>query len=94
VTKNPDDEALFKTPTLRNVALTPPYMAGGDSDDGELWTLEAVVDHYAKGGFKFHTQDDRVRKLALSDQQKADLVAFMHALTDSTVLTNPRFAKP
>lgn len=94
VTKNPDDEALFKTPTLRNIALTPPYMAGGDSDDGELWTLEQVVDHYAKGGFSFHTQDARVRKLALTDAQKADLVAFMHALTDSTVLTNPAFAKP
>jgi cytochrome c peroxidase len=94
VTKNPDDEALFKTPTLRNVALTPPYMAGGDSDDGELWTLEAVVEHYDKGGFSFHTQDNRVRKLFLSDAQKADLVAFMHALTDRTVLTNPAFAKP
>lgn len=94
VTKNPDDEALFKTPTLRNIALTPPYMAGGDSDDGELWTLESVVEHYDKGGFKFHTQDDRVRKLFLTDQEKDDLVAFMHALTDSTVLTNPRFAKP
>ncbi|MBU3742531.1 MAG: hypothetical protein FGM24_09650 [Candidatus Kapabacteria bacterium] len=94
VTKDPDDEALFKTPTLRNIALTPPYMAGGDSDDGELWTLEAVVEHYDKGGFKFHNQDDRVRKLSLTPEQKADLVAFMHALTDSTVLTNPRFAKP
>lgn len=94
ITKRIEDEALFKTPTLRNVALTPPYMASGDSDDGELWTLEAVVEHYNKGGFNFPTQDDRVKRLNLTPQEKADLVAFLHALTDSSVVTNPRFARP
>jgi cytochrome c peroxidase len=94
ITKRIEDEALFKTPTLRNVALTPPYMASGDSDDGELWTLEAVVEHYNKGGFNFPTQDDRVKRLNLTKQEQADLVAFLHALTDSSVIVNPRFAKP
>jgi cytochrome c peroxidase len=88
------DQALFKTPGLRNVALTPPYMASGESSEGVLETLEQVVQHYNEGGTSFFTKDKRVRKLELSDYEMASLVAFMKSLTDSTVLTNPAFSRP
>jgi cytochrome c peroxidase len=94
ITRDPFDEARFKTPTLRNVELTAPYMAGGDSEEGEMWTLEQVVEHYAKGGKPFATRDFRVRKLDLSKSEEADLVAFLKALTDPTIATNPKFSKP
>lgn len=94
VTRQPQDEGLFKTPTLRNIALSAPYMATGDSEKGLLMTLEEVVDHYNDGGTNFPTKDKRVRKLGLTDGQKSALVAFMKALTDSSVLTNPLWQKP
>ncbi len=94
VTGDHADEAMFKTPTLRNVELSPPYMAGGDSEDGEMLTLESVVEHYDKGGKPFGNKDTRVVALKLSNSEKASLVEFMKALTDRSVLTNPRFAKP
>ena len=94
VTGNPLDEGTFKTPTLRNIALTPPYMAGGDSEDGLMETLEDVVKHYNEGGTTFHNKDERVRELHLTDEESAALVAFMKALTDSSVLTDPRFSRP
>ena len=94
VTNDPLDEGKFKTPTLRNIALTSPYMASGDSEDGLMETLEDVVDHYNDGGATFVNKDDRVRELFLSDEEKAALVAFMEALTDSTILTDPRFSDP
>ncbi len=94
ITRSPFDEAKFKTPTLRNVELTAPYMAGGDSEEGEMWTLEQVVEHYVKGGKPFATRDARVRKLDLTKTEEADLVAFLKALTDPTLATNPKFAKP
>lgn len=94
VTKDPKDEGLFKTPTLRNVALTPPYMASGDAEKGPMNTLEQVVDHYNEGGLPFPNRDTRVRKLNLTDNEKAALVAFMKALTDSSVLRNPQWMKP
>lgn len=94
VTKDPKDEGLFKTPTLRNVALTAPYMASGDAEKGPMNTLEQVVDHYNDGGLPFPNRDKRVRKLNLTDREKAALVAFMKALTDSTVLSNQRWIKP
>lgn len=94
VTRQMADEARFRTPSLRNVEYTAPYMASGDSEDGEMWTLEQVVDHYNNGGTGFPTKDDRVRKLHLTDQEKADLVAFMKALSDPAVLVDPRFSQP
>lgn len=77
----------FKTPTLRNIELTAPYM-----HDGSLATLEEVVDHYNNGG-KLQAGDPApsgflsggIRPLELSDQQKADLVAFMEALTSPEI---------
>lgn len=76
VTNMPWDRGSFKTPTLLNVALTAPYM-----HDGSLSTLEAVVDHYDKGGIPNEALDPRIRPLQLTAQQKADLVAFLRSLS-------------
>ncbi len=88
VTDGFDDMGSFKTPTLRNIALTAPYM-----HDGSLKTLNEVVTHYNNGGAT--KKSDRVndflsggiRPLNLSKQQISDLVAFMEALT------SPEYAK-
>ncbi|MCB8961577.1 MAG: right-handed parallel beta-helix repeat-containing protein [Ardenticatenales bacterium] len=74
----------FRVPTLRNIALTAPYM-----HDGSLATLEAVVEFYADGGgraFGNEEIDPFVRGFALTEQEKADLVAFLYALTDERLL--------
>jgi cytochrome c peroxidase len=75
-TKDAKDTGAFKTPTIRNVAQTAPYM-----HDGSQKTLEEVVEWYAKGGHPNPHLSDKVKKLDLTDQEKADLVAFMKALT-------------
>ncbi len=66
------DRGAFKTPTVRNVALTAPYM-----HDGSQATLEEVVDWYVQGGHPNPYLSEKIKKLDLSDQDKADLVAFM-----------------
>ena len=71
------DIGAFKTPSLRNVALTAPYMF-----DGSLHSLEAVLEHYASGGSGHINQDERIRVRELSAQDRSDLVAFMESLTD------------
>ena len=76
VTKDEKDRGAFKTPTVRNVALTAPYM-----HDGSQKTLAEVVEWYAKGGHPNPQLSDKVKKLELSDQDKKDLVVFMEALT-------------
>jgi cytochrome c peroxidase len=75
VTKNPLDYGAFKTPTLRDIALTAPYM-----HDGSLKTLEEVVDFYDKGGTPNKNLDSAVKKLKLTAQEKKDLVAFLRSL--------------
>ena len=75
VTKQEDDRGAFKTPTLRDVAHSGPFM-----HDGSLKTLEEVVEHYDKGGIKNKWLHQDVRPLKLSKQDKTDLVAFLHAL--------------
>jgi len=75
VTQNERDRAAFKTPTLRDVARTAPYM-----HDGSLATLEDVVDFYSKGGNRNPNQDLRIRPLNLSAEEKRQLVAFLKAL--------------
>tara|TARA_R110002095_G_scaffold39808_1_gene36651 strand:- start:594 stop:1859 length:1266 start_codon:yes stop_codon:yes gene_type:complete len=74
VTKVEKDKGAFKTPTIRNVEFSAPYM-----HDGSLNTLEEVVEHYNKGGIPNPYLSDKVKKLNLSDQDKQDLVAFMKA---------------
>jgi cytochrome c peroxidase len=76
VTKDPKDRGRFKTPTLRNVALTWPYM-----HDGSVRTLADAVKLYDAGGVKNPTLDVFVMPLELSDDEQKDLVAFMEALT-------------
>ncbi len=72
VTKEEKDKGGFKTPTLRNVALTAPYM-----HDGSQQTLEEVVEWYNKGGHPNKWLSDKMKPLNLNDQEKKDLVAFM-----------------
>jgi cytochrome c peroxidase len=76
VTKDPRDWGVFKTPTLREVAHTAPYM-----HDGSLATLDDVVEFYNKGGVPNKNLDANIKPLHLSDQEKKDLVAFLNALS-------------
>ena len=72
VTKAEKDKGAFKTPTIRNVVLTAPYM-----HDGSQKTLEEVVEWYDKGGHKNKWLSDKMKPLNLTEQEKRDLVAFM-----------------
>lgn len=75
-----DAERGFRTPGLRNVALTAPYM-----HNGVFWTLEEVIEFYEDGGGRddgINNVDEKLRGFELTDQQRADLVSFMQALTD------------
>ncbi len=76
VTQDPADRWRFRTPSLRNVAATAPFM-----HDGSLPDLAAVVEHYNRGGHPHPGQDPRIRPLGLNPDEQADLVAFLHALT-------------
>ena len=75
----------FKTPGLRNVVLSPPYL-----HDGSLGSLEEVIRYYNKGGNTVEVRDKLIRPLNLSDQEIQDLVAFMGALTDPIKLHPPK----
>ncbi len=76
VTKEEKDKGAFKTPTIRNVALSAPYM-----HDGSLATLEEVVEHYNKGGTPNKWLSNKIPALKLTPQEKIDLVEFMRACT-------------
>ena len=76
VTHKPDERGAFKTPTLREIARTAPYM-----HDGSVATLDDVVDYYDRGGNKNPCLDPAIKPLHLTPQQKRALVAFLHALT-------------
>lgn len=80
VTLDPKDRWAFKTPMLRNIALTRPYM-----HDGSMTTLDDVVEFYDKGGIDNENKSPLLRPLKLSPQEKAALVAFMKALTGDNV---------
>ncbi|HXW72521.1 MAG TPA: cytochrome c peroxidase [Methylocella sp.] len=77
VTKNPADVGAFKSETLRNIGVTAPYM-----HDGSLATLWDVMDHYNKGGVPNPFLDGGMQRLALSESEIDDLVAFLFTLTD------------
>lgn len=83
------DLGKFRVPSLRNVALTAPYMHAGN-----LPSLEAVVEHYNNGGVGHPLQDDRIRPLHLTPSQMIDLVTFMESLTDEAFIDDERFKKP
>ncbi len=75
VTHKDEDWGAFKTPTLRDISRTGPYM-----HDGRFQTLEEVVDFYDKGGIPNKNLSEKMKPLKLSDAQKKDLVAFLKAL--------------
>ena len=81
--------AKFRAPTLRNIAVTAPYM-----HNGSIATLEEVVAHYAAGGRHSRPKSDKVRGFAISAPETDDLVAFLKTLTDEKFLTNPAFSNP
>ena len=95
VTGDPADLGAFKAPTLRNVALTAPYM-----HDGRFQTLEEVVEHYDSGVNPSPSLDPIMTKpgqqihLGLNPMQKADLLAFLHTLTDDSFITDTALASP
>ena len=89
VTHRGADMGKFRVPTLRNVALTAPYM-----HDGSLPTLNAVLDHYVRGGRKNPHQDARVRPFSLTAAERTELLAFLDSLTDRDFVENPQFSAP
>ncbi|KFE66895.1 Cytochrome c551 peroxidase [Hyalangium minutum] len=90
ITLLPEDDGLYKTPTLRNVAVTAPYM-----HDGRFATLEQVLEHYRHGMVPSATLDAAFRRnaappgLSLEEGEKAAILAFLEALTDESFLTAP-----
>lgn len=94
VTKDPSDNAKFKVPSLRNVAVTAPYM-----HDGRFTTLEEVIDHYNSGLQPSSTIDPAIEPsigtgLLLTDDDKVDLINFLKTLTDQVYLNNPEYFSP
>jgi cytochrome c peroxidase len=101
VSGDPDDMGKFRAPSLRNIAVTAPYM-----HDGSVATLENVIEIYSQGGRKIETGPDAgdgranplksglIVKIDLTPQEKADLLAFLKTLTDESVLNSERFSNP
>lgn len=91
VTQDPDDRWKYKTPSLRNVALTAPYM-----HDGSLKTLEDVIKFYNQGGIPNETQSPLIKPLNLSSQEMKALVAFLKSLNGDNVseIISDAFATP
>ncbi|MEM8545254.1 MAG: MbnH family di-heme enzyme [Cyanobacteria bacterium P01_H01_bin.119] len=101
ITLNPQDMGNFRAPTLRNIALTVPYM-----HDGSVATLEAAIDHYAAGGRTVETgphagvghqnplKSSFIKGFTLTTDEKQDLLAFLNSLTDERFITNPNLASP
>lgn len=92
------DRGRFRVPTLRNIALTAPYM-----HDGRFQTLEQVLDHYSEHIVSSASLSPLLRNMSnvtggtslqLRPQEKKDIIAFLHLLTDSAFITNPQFANP
>ncbi|MEZ4981787.1 MAG: cytochrome c peroxidase [Saprospiraceae bacterium] len=88
LTRNPTDSALFKVPSLRNIAITGPYM-----HDGSIQTLEEVIEHYNLGGKQHLHKSDLIHPLGLTADEKSDLINFLKTLTDETFIENPIFKK-
>ncbi|MPR33434.1 cytochrome-c peroxidase [Salmonirosea aquatica] len=94
ITENEADRNKFRVPSLRNVAVTGPYM-----HDGRFYTLEAVLDHYAEGVQGTPNLDSLLikngqRGIALSTEEKRQVIAFLKTLTDDTFLKDKRFSTP
>ena len=91
ITQDPQDRWKYKTPTLRNVNLTAPYM-----HNGSLSTLEDVVQFYNQGGISNEGLSPLIKPLALTEKEKTDLVDFLKSLTGSNVnkLVSDAYAAP
>jgi len=91
ITGDPDDRWKYRTPSLRNVALTAPYM-----HDGSIATLEDVLSFYDQGGIDNELRDPLLRPLGLSELELQQLAAFLRALTGDNVdvLVADAFAVP
>jgi cytochrome c peroxidase len=94
VTGDPRDLGKFITPTLRNVALRKSFM-----HDGRFTTLKEVVDHYSHGVVNSPTIDPLMKYAAfggtqLTEEEKADLIAFLHTFTDEEFISDPKFGRP
>lgn len=96
VTNLPSDIGKFKAPSLRNIGVRPPYM-----HDGRFATLEEVIEHYNSGiqphrnlAPMLREQDGSPVRLNLTEEQKNALVAFLHTLTDYTMLSDEKFSNP
>lgn len=94
VTANANDRGKFKTPTLRNIIYTGPYM-----HDGRFETLEEVIDFYSEG-LQFSETIDPLMKnvnqggIQLTDDEKQNLISFIKTLTDTDFISNPEFSNP
>jgi cytochrome c peroxidase len=90
------DKGKFKIPSLRNIALTAPYM-----HDGRFNTLEDVIDHYSEGiensdnlDVRLRSGDGSARKFNIPASDKRAIVAFLHSMTDPHMIGDPRFSNP
>jgi cytochrome c peroxidase len=100
-TRDPKDVGKFKAPTLRNIAVTAPYM-----HDGSIDSLENVLAHYEAGGRTVTdgprkgvgrdnpNKSPRIRGFTLTPDERVDLIAFLRSLTDESLLRDPHFANP
>ena len=91
VTGDPADNGKFKSPSLRNLAFTAPYM-----HDGRFFTLDEVINQYSEGLQNSATIDPLMKKVneggvQLTPQDKADLKAFLLSLSDPSFINNPDF---
>lgn len=83
------DNGKFRAPTLRNIALTAPYM-----HDGRFNTLEEVLDHYNEGTHSAANTPEIIRDLHLTEEQKTAVISFLYTLTDTSYLENPLIRNP
>lgn len=88
LTQKDADIALFKTPSIRNVGFTAPYM-----HDGSISNLSDVINHYDSGGKSHIHKSNLIKPLGLTESEKKALVAFLHTLDDYTLLSNPFLSK-
>ncbi|MEO5562885.1 MAG: hypothetical protein ABIR18_05605, partial [Chitinophagaceae bacterium] len=101
ITGKLSDDGRFKVPTLRNISLTAPY-----THDGGVNSMEEMIDIYKRGGRKIDydpyrgdgslnpNKSDKITGFHLSNDEKRQLIDFLTALTDSSVLVNPAFQNP
>ena len=101
LTGDPADKGKLKPPSLRNIAITAPYM-----HDGSIATLEEVLDHYARGGRLIESgpfagdgkdnpnKNSLLNGFAMTEQEKQDMLAFLRALTDEDLLNDPAISDP